>query len=54
MATIVSNSLLINGLRTEFVDTYQKIKNRQADSRLGLVMDLTVQATNRWPEPSDP
>lgn len=47
MATIVSNSLLINGLRTEFVDTYQKIKNRQADSRLGLVMDLTVQATNR-------
>jgi hypothetical protein len=47
MATIVSNSLLINGLRTEFVDTYQSIKNRQADSRLGLVMDLTVQATNR-------
>lgn len=47
MATIVSNNLLINGLRTEFVDTYQAIKNRQADSRLGLVMDLSVQATNR-------
>jgi len=47
MATILSNNLLVNGLRTEFVDTYLAIKNRQADSRLGLVMDLTVQATNR-------
>lgn len=48
MATILSNNLLINGLRTEFVDTYQAIKNRQADSRLGLVMDLNVTATNRY------
>jgi len=45
--TILSNNLLVNGLRTEFVDTYQAIKNRQADSRLGLVMDLSIQATNR-------
>jgi len=46
MATIVANSLLINGLRTEFVDTYQVAKNRQADGRLSKVMDLNVQATN--------
>ena len=45
--TILSNNLLVNGVRQEFVDTYTAIKNRQADSRLGNVMDLTVQATNR-------
>ena len=47
MATILSNNLLVNGLRTEFSDTYGVIKNRQSDSRLGLVMDLSVPATNR-------
>ena len=44
---IIANSLLINGLRTEFADTYGAIRNRQSDSRLGLVMDLSIQATNR-------
>jgi len=47
MATIVSNNLLVNGLRTEFADTYGAIRNRQSDSRLGMVMDLSVPATNR-------
>ncbi len=46
--TILANNLLLNGLRNEFTDTYQAIKNRQADSRLGLVMDLGVGATNRY------
>ncbi len=46
--SILSNNLLVNGLRTEFVDTYQAIKNRQADGRLGMVMDLSIQATNRY------
>ena len=47
MATILSNNLLVNGLRTEFADTYQAIRNRQSDSRLGMVMDLSIAATNR-------
>lgn len=47
MATILSNNLLVNGLRTEFADTYGVIRNRQSDGRLGLVMDLSVPATNR-------
>ena len=46
MVNILSESLLINGLRTEFVDTYQTIKNRQSSSLLGRCMDLSVQATN--------
>jgi len=46
MATILSNNLLINGLRQEFSDTYGAIRNRQSDSRLSIVMD-TVVATNR-------
>lgn len=47
MATVLSNNLLVNGLKTEFDDTYLAIRNRQSDSRLGLVMDLNVPATNR-------
>lgn len=47
MATVLSNNVLVNGLRTEFADTYSAIRNRQADSRLGQVMDLSVSATNR-------
>jgi hypothetical protein len=46
MSTILSNNLLVNGLRTEFTDTYTAIRNRQSDSRLSLVMD-TVSAENR-------
>jgi hypothetical protein len=47
MATVISNHVLINGLRTEFADTYLAVRNRQADGRLGQVMDLSVSATNR-------
>ncbi|MEY5061866.1 MAG: hypothetical protein RIS45_1787 [Planctomycetota bacterium] len=47
MSQIISSALLANGLRTEFADTYTKIRNRQADGRIGMVMDLGVKATNR-------
>jgi len=46
MSTVIASSVLANGLRTEFADTYSAIRNRQADSRLGLVMDLGIGATN--------
>ncbi len=48
MATILSNNLLVEGLRSEFTDTYTEIKNKQASSRLGLVMNLSIAATNRY------
>lgn len=44
---ILATATLVNGLRTEFADTYTKIRNRQADGRLGMVMDLGIGATNR-------
>ena len=47
MSTVIASNVLANGLRTEFADTYSAIRNRQADSRLGLIMDLSVTATNR-------
>lgn len=47
MSTVLASAVLANGLRTEFVDTYSKINNRQADGRLSLVMDLGIGATNR-------
>lgn len=47
MSQIIASLLLANGLRTEFADTYTKIRNRQADSRIGEIMDLGVKATNR-------
>lgn len=50
MSTIIASQVLANGLRTEFADTYSAIANRQADSRLGLVMDLAIGATNRQHE----
>lgn len=50
MSTIIASNLLANGLRTEFADTYAQIRNRQADSRLGMVMDLGMGATNRQHE----
>lgn len=46
MITIAS-SLLANGLRTEFADTYSAARNRLADSRLPSVMALDIVATNR-------
>jgi len=45
--TIITTDLLVNGLRTEFADTYEKVRIKQADSRLSQVMDLSIQATNR-------
>lgn len=47
MSTVIAGQVLANGLRTEFTDTYQVIRNRQADGRIGAVMDLGVGATNR-------
>lgn len=47
MSTVIASAVLANGLRTEFADTYSNIRNRQADGRLGKVMDLGVGATNR-------
>ncbi len=42
-----ASQLLANGLRTEFWDTYAKVQNRVADSRLASVMNLGISATNR-------
>lgn len=50
MSTIIASEVLANGLRSEFNDTYQAIRNRQMDSRLGEVMDLSIGATNRQHE----
>ena len=47
MTSVIASQVLANGLRTEFSDTYLAIQNRQADSRLALVMDLGIGATNR-------
>ena len=44
---VESSQTLVNGLRTEFWDTYAAVMNRNADSRLAKVMDLGVGATNR-------
>lgn len=50
MSTVIASNVLANGLRTEFADTYMAVRNRQADGRLGLVMDLSIPATNRQHE----
>lgn len=50
MSDVIASSVLANGLRTDFWDTYAAIRNRQADSRLAMVMDLGVPATNRQHE----
>lgn len=50
MSQVLASNVLANGLRTEFTDTYTKIRNRQADSRIGQVMDLSIGATNRQHE----
>ena len=47
---VIASSLLANGLRTEFADTYSTIRNRQADGRLGIVMDLSISSTTREPQ----
>lgn len=50
MSSVIASQVLANGLRTEFADTYSKIRNRLADSRLAQVMDLSIGATNRQHE----
>lgn len=47
MSDVIASSVLANGLRTDFWDTYASFRNRMADSRLSGVMDLGVPATNR-------
>jgi len=47
MSDVIASGVLANGLRTDFWDTYAAIRNRQADSRLSMVMDLGIPATNR-------
>lgn len=38
--TVIASATFANGLIAEFRDTYTSLRNRQADSRLSLVMDL--------------
>lgn len=47
MSTVIATEMLVNGLRSEFTDTYSKIQNRRSDTRLGALMD-TISATNRY------
>jgi len=44
---IITTDMLVNGLRDEFVDMYEKLRLKQVDSRLATVMDLGITATNR-------
>lgn len=50
MTQVLATNVLANGLRDEFNDTYQVIRNRQASENIGLVMDLSISATNRQHE----
>lgn len=47
MQGIIASAVLANGLKSEFADTYTKIRNRQADGRVGMLME-GVGATNRY------
>lgn len=50
MSQVIASNVLANGLRNEFADTYSAIRNRQADGRVGQIMDLGVPAVNRQHE----
>lgn len=50
MPRIIASNLLANGLRTEFADTYQVVREKQANSMLGKLMNLSIGATNRQHE----
>jgi len=50
MSQVIASATLANGLRSEFDNTYRAIRNRMADSRLSMVMDLGIGATNRQHE----
>ena len=45
---ILGNALLLEGLRSEFRDTYLNIRNSQSDGRLAKVMDLGLTHDNRY------
>jgi hypothetical protein len=47
MTTVIASPLLAEGLRTEFADTYTKIRNRQMASQIAQLMDISIGATNR-------
>lgn len=47
MSDVIPSGVLANGLRTEFANTYQQIRNRQASGNLPMLMDLGIRATNR-------
>lgn len=44
---VIASALLLDGLKTEFADTYKVARKRQSDGRLSMVMDLDIGATNR-------
>ena len=50
MSQVIASNVLANGLRTEFADTYLKVRQKQADSRVGQIMDLGISAWNRQHE----
>ena len=50
MTTVQAGELLANGLSTQFVDTYQAVQNRVAESAIGKFVDLNIKATNRTHE----
>lgn len=50
MSTILTSNVLVNGLRSEFTDTYTKIRDRVADSRIASLMDLSINVDNRQKE----
>lgn len=50
VSTVLTANVLVNGLRSEFTDTYTKVRNRVADSRIGQVMDMSINVDNRTKE----
>lgn len=47
MSEVIASGVLANGLRTEFANTYTQVRNRVQDSKLPMLMDLGIKATNR-------
>lgn len=48
MSQVIASNVLANGLRDEFADTYMVVRDRLSDSRLSRVMDLGLNADNRY------
>lgn len=47
MARVIAAATLVNGLRMDFTDTYTKLRQTQAQSYVGVMMDLSVRIDNR-------